>query len=516
MGNQPLRHLARPRLSVTFPALLLVSLCSGCASVPPIQQSASTVTVSTPTNGTTTPAIPVHLVLFPESLTIRHGESWGFAAAMGQVGYPTITHMPEPVSWSIQEGVAGGSITSDGVYTAPSVEGVYHVVGISKNDPARTATNAVTVGGGLNLSGDSNAARLFHTVTLLPTGRVIVAGGISVSFEYPQVQEIIDRADQYDPATAVFQSVAKVTRSSHTATLLSNGDLLFLGGYTTIVPSGPNDHPVTPVPAATAEILRAATGTIQAVSDMSIARAGHTATLLPNGRILITGGYTPLPSLPPFSEPTSTAELYDPASGTSSQTGSMGVARIGHLATLLLNGKVLILGAGSAELYDPATNAFTPTGSPAFRGGGGNDWGTGPTATLLPDGRVLVAGGWVRDPQYYPWVSIDTAELYDPATGQFAPTGKLTIARSMHTATLLPNGTVLLAGGFTKPPTTNDEDAPIIATTEIFDPQTNSFTSGHAMKTPRESHTATLLPDGTILFVGGSWDSPNTSSEIFR
>jgi hypothetical protein len=452
-------------------------------------------------------------VLFPESLTIRKGESWSFVAALGEVGYASITHMPEPASWSIQEGAAGGSITADGVYTAPSVEGVYHVVGISQNDPTKTATNPVTVGGGLVLSGDSNAAHLFHTATLLPSGRVIVAGGLSASLDYAQ-QQIIDSADQYDPSTAVFQSVAKVTRSNHTATLLPNGDLLFLGGYSAIVPSGPNDHPVTPVPTATAEILSAATGTIQPAGDIGIARAGHTATLLANGKILITGGYVASPSaLNPI--PTSTSALYDPASGTSSPTGDMSVARSGHLAILLRNGKVLVFGAGSAELFDPATNSFTPTGSPAFRGGGSSDWGIGPTATLLPNGKVLVTGGWVRDPLYYPWVAIDTAEIYDPAAGQFAPTGKLTIARSSHTATLLPNGTVLIAGGYTKPPI-NDDDAPIIATTEIFDPQTNSFTPGHAMKIPRESHTATLLLDGTILFVGGSWDSPNTSTEIFH
>jgi len=359
--------------------------------------------------------------------------------------------MPEPVSWSIQEGVAGGSINSDGVYTAPSVDGVYHVVGVSTNDPSLTATNVVRVGDGLGLSGDSNAARLFSTVTLLPSGRVIVAGGISLSFDYPQVQQIIDRADQYDPATAVFQSVGKVARSNHTATLLPNGDLLFLGGYATIVPSGPNDHPVTPVPAATAEILSAATGTIQAAPGMNTARAGHTATLLTSGKILIAGGYTPSPASPPYSPPTSSAELYDPVSGTSSPVWSMSVARVGHLATLLQNGKVLVVGAGSAELYDPATNSFTPTGSPAFRGGGSNDRGIGPTATLLNDGRVLLAGGWVRDQLYYPYVSIDTAELYDPASGQFTAAGKMTMPRSSHTATLLSNGTVLLAGDSPSP-----------------------------------------------------------------
>jgi Galactose oxidase, central domain len=499
----------RPTLSIAFPALLFVSLCGGCASVSPIQSATTTPTTPTTPAAPTTPSVSEHLVLLPESLTIRHDESWNFIAAMAQVASPVVTHLPITASWSVQEGAAGGSITADGVYTAPSVEGVYHVVGTSTTDPTSTATTVVTVGPGLELSGDTEAARVLHTETLLPNGQVIVAGGFSYSCVDLQSQLIVDRADQYDPATGVFQFVANVTRSGHTATLLPNGDLLFLGGYTTIVPSGPNVNPVTPVPAATAEILKAGTGTIQPASEMSIARAGHTATLLQDGRILITGGYTPLPYEPPFSDITSSAELYDPVSGTSSPVGSMSVARANHFAILLLNGKVLIIG-GSAELYDPSTNSFTPTGSPTLQVGL-----PGSTATLLPDGRVLLAGGWILDPSYYPYVSVDTAELYDPATGQFTTAGKMTIARSSHTATLLPNGTVLIAGGLTSAPTPNDDEPPTGAT-EIFDPQTNTFSPGHAMKTPHEGHTATLLLDGTILFVGGSWNNPNIGAEIFH
>jgi hypothetical protein len=243
---------------------------------------------------------------------------------------------------------------------------------------------------------------------------------------------------------------------------------------------------------------------------MSIARADQTATLLPDSRVLITGGDTSVASNPPFSAPTSTAELYDPASGTSSPTESMSVARAGHIAILLLNGKVLVFGSGSAELYDPKTNSFTLTGRPTQQGTGNNS-----TATLLPDGRVLVTGGWIHNPQSYPYVSVDTAELYDPATEQFSSAGKLTIARSSHTATLLQNGTVLLAGGLTQPLAVGD-DEPLTATTEIFDPRTNTFSPGHLMETPREGHTATLLLDGTVLFVGGSWQSPGQDSEIFH
>jgi len=509
MTNHPHRHLNRPTLSITAPALLFLTLCGGCASVPQIWPSASTVTVTSPTTGPTNiQQYPPRLAIFPESLTIGQGESWSFAAAIAV--NVSIDHMPEPVSWSIQEGTTGGSITVDGIYTAPSIEGVYHVIATSKADPAKTATASVKVGRGVVLAGDPNGTRISHTATLLPGGQVIVAGGYNVDYWDVQSQLIVDRADRYDPATALFQFAAKVSRSNHTATLLPNGDLLSLGGYSTILP--PNGYPVVPIPAATAEILTAGAGTIQPTADMSIARAEHTATLLPSGLVLITGGVTPSSSTPQwYSQPTSTAELYDPASGTSSPAGSMSVARTGHLAILLQNGKVLVVGSGSADLYDPATNTFTPTGSPNFKG-----TGYGSTATLLPDGRVLVAGGAIYDPNQYPFVSQNTVEFYDPAAGQFVTyAGKLSIARSFHTATLLPNGTVLIAGGFTSRPTPGD-DEPATPATETFDPGTNTFTPGHAMKAGREGHTATLLLDGTVLFVGGSWANPVTSTEIFH
>jgi hypothetical protein len=172
---------------------------------------------------------------------------------------------------------------------------------------------------------------------------------------------------------------------------------------------------------------------------MAVARFRHTATLLQNGKVLITGG-TSLDS----SNPTVTAEVYDPATGTFTVTGAMATAREEHTATLLADGKVLIVGGegpvtGSSELqptatvevYDPSTGLFSTTGSmTAAR--------SLHTATLLPSGKVLVAGGGDDN---------STAEVYDPATGYFSITGGMEIGRSGHTATLLPNGSVLVAGG---------------------------------------------------------------------
>ena len=189
-------------------------------------------------------------------------------------------------------------------------------------------------------------------------------------------------------------------------------------------------------------------GTWSQTGDLNFAREHHTATLLPNGQVLVAGGgmYS------------STSELYDPATGTWTQTGNLNVGRGGHTATLLPNSKVLVTGGYTgiissdlvqSELYDPATETWTQTGNLNFKR-------SGHTATLLPNGKVLVAGGSFSIPTdcdkwgcrssiaYYPVQS----ELYDSATGTWIQTGNLNVGRGGHTATLLPNGKVLMAGGF--------------------------------------------------------------------
>jgi hypothetical protein len=178
-----------------------------------------------------------------------------------------------------------------------------------------------------------------------------------------------------------------------------------------------------------------------ATGAMQGKRANFTATLLPDGKVLAAGGA----AMSGTTSGLSSAELYNPSTGTWAPTAAMGTERSDHTATLLPNGKVLVAGGGnsstaylsSAELYNPATGTWAPTGAMS-------NGRLRPTATLLADGRVLIVGGLGLNS---PSGRLSSAELYNPATGTWAPTGSMSTVRWNHTATLLPNGKVLVAGG---------------------------------------------------------------------
>jgi hypothetical protein len=402
----------------------------------------------------------------------------------------TVTNAIDPtVTWRIGEGSSGGSITDAGVYTAPAADGIYHVVATSKTDPTKTDSATVTVAAFVfSVTGNSASGRFGHTATLLPNAQVFVAGG-ALDPHYLDPHALVERAERFDPTTQTFQSAGTVARQYHSATLLANGDVLLAGGITDWSPSG------NPISTATAQILKAGSGLLQPTGSMSALRIGHTATLLQDGRVLIAGGMVPTETGGMMV--LRTAELYDPASGTFVTAANMTVPRIFHTATLLSTGRVLIAGwEGSAELFDPATNSFTATvGAPAVR--------FDATATLLADGRVLIAGGET----YYDVLYVGPSELYDPTTGKFTPTGSLTTPRWGHTATLLTDGTVLMAGGY------YDASNVPTAATEIYHPTTGSFTANVLMMQARAGQTATLLPDGSVLFTGGTSSS---SAEIYH
>ena len=260
-------------------------------------------------------------------------------------------------------------------------------------------------------------------------------------------------------------------RQGHQTTLLPNGKVLASGGFD-----------ASYAYLASAEVYDPATGTWSPTHNMASGRVSHTATPLPGGKVLVVGGDNNGRSV-------ATAELYDPSTGIWDFTGSMSNLREGHTATLLPNGKVLVAGGfngldavATAELYNPATGTWSPTGAMTHARGSH-------TATLLPGGKVLVAGG--KDNS-----SIYLAELYDPASGTWSAIPHMAEPRSLHTATLLSNGKVLIAGGF------NEIGRP--ATTELYDPASGTWSANSPMTTPRYNHTATLLPNGQVFVTGGT------------
>jgi len=267
-------------------------------------------------------------------------------------------------------------------------------------------------------------------------------------------------------------------RYGQKATLLNNGTVLIAGGSTTVTTD-------TWIPEA--EIYNPATGLFSLTGSLNTARDFPTATMLDNGMVLITGGYNYYAG-----GYLSSAELYNPATGTFTLTGSMTTARLYHTATLLNNGMVLVAGGvnsggylASAELYNPATGTFSATGNL-------NHARAYQTATLLSNEIVLITGGFNGASV------LGSAELYNPATGAFSSTGSMNYVRYGQSATLLGNGTVLIAGGST---TTNTETW--IPEAEIYNPASGLFTVTGNLNTARDFPSATLHPSGLVLIAGG-------------
>lgn len=240
-------------------------------------------------------------------------------------------------------------------------------------------------------------------------------------------------------------------------------------------------------------------GTVSPAAPMLEPRSGHTATLLPDGKILIAGGMRRNQDF------YKSAELYDPATGKFQLTGEMSERRVGQIAVLLRTGKVLIAGGwvgrggtDSAELYDPASGKFTAISKMTVRRGR-------PSATLLDDGDVLIVGGEENDNE-----SLASAEIFHVKTLSFHATGSMHRARVSHTATLLLDGRVLVAGGYADG---------VSSSAEIYDPKTGHFIETGGMTKERCKHTAGLLPDGRVLIAGGSdnrgWNGNLSSAEIY-
>ncbi len=445
------------------------------------------------------------------------------------------------VTWNIQEGAAGGAITNDGLYTAPTSAGRFHVVAYSAANTRYSMTAAVTVAnlsvvinphgvgvppGGVRGFTASVSGCMDDRVTWAVQegnvgGVLTVTNGSAVQYtapmgmgQYHVVATSVSHPNVSSTATVLvgsssFTTTAPMTqsRSYHSATLLPSGDVLLAGGEFI------NDRGYSQV-TETAELFDHSTGTFRTTGSMKEAREAQTATLLNDGTVLITGG-----GWLGWSS-TKSAELYDPKTGQFTPSGSMMIDRISHTATLLNNGKVLIIGGDSgsaadtapAELYDPTTKAFSLTGRMQQRR-------SSHTATLLPDGRVLVAGGYTGNTIWEITGSTNSAEIFDSVSGTFIPAGSFIGDRASHTATLLASGQIVLAGGVRADPYSSTYEFLAYDDAQSFDPAATLFTFLAQMNAFRSSHTATLLSNGQILVAGGGsslsqW-TPDNTAELF-
>ncbi|MEO6443744.1 MAG: kelch repeat-containing protein [Gemmatimonadaceae bacterium] len=326
------------------------------------------------------------------------------------------------------------------------------------------------------------SARSVHTATTLPSGQVLLVGGMADGGGSMSSVEIFDPThDTVRPVSAL-----ATPRASHTATLLPDGRVLVAGGYNGTY-------------LASLERFDSSTTRFVAAGSLSEGRSGHTATLLPDGRILFVGGVGPGWTF------LKSAELYDPSTGHSEPVGSMRSPRESHTATLLADGRVLIVGGhngrrqdmevyASAEIFSPQTRTFERTGT----------LGTARhkhDAITLADGRVLVIGGADHTDRLH----YASTEIFDPQTSTFAPGPPMAHRRYKlnGTSVLMPNGDVLVTAG-----------APVA---ELLDIGTGRFRAlpGRFPEAFRFAATATLR-NGDVLVAGGYSDRIRNSPGIWR
>jgi hypothetical protein len=321
-----------------------------------------------------------------------------------------------------------------------------------------------------------------------PDGRALVVSDNSV--------------ERYDPATRLFSFAGWLVYnhgSGVTATLLADGTVLIAGGDGA---NGPAGLQAT----AKAEVFDPVSGSSSPTpGDMTLARGYHTATRLDDGRVLLAGGH----SGNFYNSALASAELYDPAAGSFTPTGSMSVARQ-NAAAVAVAGRVLVTGGydttgaaqASADVYDTGTGGFAPAG--AMLAGRADH-----TATVLGSGAVLVAGGHTA----FPGPSLSSTERYDPVSATFSGAADMSVPRGAHTASSLADGRVLIAGGFTEFPFGGQT----LSSAEIYDPGPDSFAPTHGMGAARGRHMAASLSTGDVVVAGGlgSFGSFLSSAELF-
>jgi len=294
-------------------------------------------------------------------------------------------------------------------------------------------------------------------------------------------------------------------RAAETATLLASGQVLVAGGYNGFIEGIGGGH----ISLDSAELFNPSTEAWTQASRMRVARSGQTATKLLDGRVLVVGGW----EQPECCTGTRTAEIYDPISNSWATIPSAPELQSAETATPLSSGRVLITGTFGADestavpgaaLYDPTTNSWTAAAAPHSPSHHGQ------TATLLPTGNVLLLGGWKSETVFESGRGVEarysvsgSAEEFEPATNTWRSAAPMGQVRADQTATLLPNGTILVTGGLAEISQGGIGHSRALASAEIYDPTTNTWRTVASMYLPRGQQTATLLPDGDVLVAGG-------------
>ncbi|WP_413568370.1 Kelch repeat-containing protein [Bdellovibrio sp. HCB117] len=378
--------------------------------------------------------------------------------------------------------------------------------------------------------------RCYHTATLLKDGRVIVMGGRTTNTNVLTTSNYSNSVEIYNPATNVWTSATAMSaaRAYHSAVLLKNGKILIVGGRNTAT-------------LLTTALYNPSSNSWAAGQSLTKSRKDHTATLLPDGKVVIIGGVDGATEL-------TDTTIFDPTMGVNgafSAGASLSVARKSHTATLV-GDKIFVVGGGTATtaykdtlMYNPSTNQWSPLddmeiGPRIFHtaniagkylvvlGGIPSPSNTAsvhatpekldlsayvwkseasmsvdrfiPAAALLKNGKVLIAGGLSTTPTF---VFQASSEIFDPSTNTWSAAAPLPAARVRSTATVLASGKVLVVGGQDATGTFNSS--------VIYDSDSDTWSSGPSMSHYRSAHTATLLPNGKVLIIGGTGDMGGTS-----
>jgi len=364
----------------------------------------------------------------------------------------------------------------------------------SGDDGGEQTTTSLPPTGSWRQAPDLATIRGTTTAIVLGDGKLLVAGGGVGAIP-------IDAAELFDPVSGQWTSTGNLRqgRRGHTGVLLSDGKVMVAGGRDA------DGEPMT-----SAEIYDPASATWTALAPMSIGRLGHSMSVLSDGKVLVAGGSSRGPSGASGGQtirPDATAEVFDPATGAWRTTAPMRTARFEHTATAMPDGKVLVAGGQgpaqggqvealkTVELYDPAVDGFVSTTDL-------DEARTNHAAVLLSDrSSVLVMGGNGGDNAD---ISVSTAEVFDSRSGTWTQVSPLNLDRTGHTATLLADGRVLVAGG----ESAQRGQRRSLRTGEVFDPNSREWRSAGDMACPRSEQSAALLGDGTVLVVAGDGAFP--------